>query len=238
MKKLVFTFFLNILVLTPLLISADTKGLPGQPSSSINTPSANPFPSEAPKKEKPLPHPKRPLPEVSTPVAGVPFTLPGIVGIRNGRWAGSDNLYNVRPEISIYVEVVLPEKSNIILDEGVINSRIQQIFSKVGISPAALHEIGEPPMPLFHVLIFVDSIEQFNVASCACRLFESVKLNRMQLEPGIIFQAITWEKQELITSTKKEFNDVLNKTVDDLANTFVERFQYFQNLRLQRQSDH
>lgn len=234
MKKLVATFFLSCIVLNPVFLCAQNQ-MPGQAPSAINKPSAQPFPKPSPEKETPIPRPKLPKPMVASKEGGVPFTLPGIVGLKDGHWVGSDNLYNLSPDISIYIELVQAEDQKFDVDALEIKTRIQEIFSKAGINSAALHAPGEPSLPLYHVLIMLNQIEQYLIASCSCRLFESVNLKRVILEQGITFQAITWEKQDLISASKKDFYPLVEKTIEDFTNGFVERFQYFQNLRFQRQ---
>jgi hypothetical protein len=234
MRKLACVCFLCAVMLNSLNL---WSALPGANPSSINQPNTNPFPKAPPQKEPPIHHPRMPLPPKPSKEAGPPFTLPGIVGLKEGRWAGSDNLYNLNPDISIYVEVVLPEDQKIEVHENEIKARIQELFTKGNIKFVGLHEPGEPPLPFFHVLVMINSLDQFMTAYCGCRLFEAVDLKRVVLEQGITFQAVTWEKQDLILASKKDFLPLLNRTIDDLAGAFVNRFEYFQNLRLQHQSN-
>lgn len=224
---------LTLTSLVPMLLSAD---LPGHPSSASGKQSnPNPFAQPPQPKEAPLPRPKRPLPPVATKDSGPPFTLPGIIGYKEGQWDGSDNLYNLSPNISVFIEIVAPEDKKFDLSDSDLQTVVQGVFAKSGINPAALHIPGDPSLPLFHVLIMLDSIDQFAVACCACRLFEAVDLKRVVLERGITYQAITWEKQTLLSGTRKDFNTLVTKTIEDLTSSFVQRYQYFQNLRNQRQ---
>lgn len=224
-------FILSLISIGPQFLCAD---LPGAAPSTINKPNTNPFPKAAPPKEKPLPQPKISKPTMGVKGAYIPFTLPGIIGVNQGRWEGSDNLYNLNPNISIYIEVVMPENASFNVDEKEIKAKIEEIFSKAGISPLSLYEHGEVDLPLFHVLIMLNSIDQCLSAFCACRLFEAVNLKRVILEQGITFQAVTWEKQDLVAATKKDFYPLLDRTIDNLTEAFVERFQYFQNIRIQK----
>lgn len=219
----------------PQFLCAD---LPGQAPTTINKPNTNPFPKQAPppnQKEKSMgPHKFSKPPRVGVAKDYVPFTLPGIVGMAQGQWVGSDNLYNVRPDITIYVELVMPEDTKFEINDKEIKAKIQEIFTKSGINPTAVHYADEPSLPLFHVLIMLNSIDQCLTAFCACRLFEPVTLKRVIQEQGITFQAITWEKQDLMSATKKDFYPLLDKTIDNLALSFTERFHYFQNVRAQQ----
>lgn len=234
MKKIIFSIFFVFLLGDSLHLSAD---LPGKPPSSINKSTVNPFQKPPPVKEAPGQHPRMPRAPTAVKEIGVPFLLPGIVGLKNGQWAGSDNLYNLRPDIGIYVELVMPEDQKFDINEHNIKERVEGIFSKAGINPVALREQGEPALPLYHVLIMLNQVDQCLTASCSCRLFESVTLKRVILEQGITFQAITWEKQDLISAAHKDFYSFLDKTIEDFTVSFVERFQYFQNLKFQRQGN-
>lgn len=232
MKKLAYIWILTVLLAAPLYLSAD---LPGQAPTSINKPNPNPFPKAAPTKEPRGPSPRAQKPQPTAKDVGTPFTLPGIIGIRASGWVGSDNLYNVAPHISIYIEVATPEGQKLLVNEAQLKARVAGIFTKGGIQPIALHAPGDPSLPLFHVLIMSNQVEQCMTASVAARLFEAVTLKRAAFDPGITFQAITWEKQDLITAAQSDFYSLLEKTIDEFALDFVDRFKYFQNLKVQRQ---
>lgn len=235
MKKLTVVFLINFICLSFQFLSADLPGYaPSSPSSVSKKPTSTPFPKPPPQQEINLPRPRIPPPPVPAREEIIPFTLPGIVGLKDGQWVGSDNLYNLRPDISIYVEIVKQEDQHFDLSEDQIRARIQDVFSRANIAPRALIMPGEPALPLFHVLLMFSSVDQCLTASCTCRLFEQVTLKRVIQEEGITFQAITWEKQNLISASKKDFYQLLDKTIDDIAQSFVDRFQYFQNLRFQK----
>lgn len=223
---------LSLLLLNSVIFSSD---LFGQSTSTMHKANPNPFPKPTPTPEPPLSN-QRPKPQATVPQPvkdiGVTFTLPGIIGLRDKRWVGSDNLYNLKPNISVYVEIVAPEDQKFSVNEQDIKERVQQILSKAGIQPIAFAEPGEPPfLPLYHVLIMLNEVDPCIMACCACRLFESVTLKRVILDPGITYQAITWEKQDLISASKKDFYPLVEKTIDELTASFVERFQYFVNLK-------
>lgn len=234
MKQLIHTLCLALLACVPSLLCAD---LPGQPSSTINKPLSHPFQQQQqqPGQTEKYVHPQPPTSRrpVPTEEGGIPFTIPGIVGAKNGAWVGSDNLFNLKPNMNVYVELVMPENMKIEINEAQIKSLVLQIFARVGIIPIAFVAPGEAPLPLYHVLIMLNQVDECNMAFCACRLFESVTLKRVILNPGITFQAITWEKQELISAAKKDFYPLLNKTITDFTEEFIGRYQYFLNLRTQ-----
>lgn len=236
MKKVIALVLVYVFVIIPSYSFSQMPGKPTQPSLSKQT--TNPFqkpPSPQEKPQPPIQKKKQPQPS-KMKVTGVPFTLPGIVGIVNGQWSGSDNLFNLKPNIGIFVEIVMPEDKTFEVNEAALTALVTELFTKAGISPSAIREPNEPPLPLYHVLIMMNSVDQQIIASCSCRLFEAVTLKRVILEEGITYQAITWEKQELISATPKDFKEVLPKTIQGLTSNFVERFHYFQNLRAQMQT--
>ncbi|MBS4166441.1 MULTISPECIES: hypothetical protein [unclassified Neochlamydia] len=225
MIKIAYAFILAVL-LKASMVYADLPSLSSEvnhPPSAISTAQA----SESLRTS--LLSFKKPLNPILS--QGFPFTLPGIVSWKDNQWVGSDNLYNLKPNIHIILELVKGENKNFDINEEEVKAHIQEKLAKIGISSTLLPEANEPFLPLFHVLVLVDSIDQFYTASCSCRLFEPVILKRVSLEKGIIYQAITWEKQELITSPKKDFSDLLTKTLNGLTEAFVNRFLYFQKLK-------
>lgn len=232
MKK--FTWiFLSVLLTTNCLKAQQMPGKPTQPSLN-KAPFAKP--AQPPTHEAPPIHKRELPPPAKAKITSVPFTLPGIVGIANGQWGGSDNLFNLKPNIGIYVEIVIPEGKKFDVTEVELGTLVTDLFVKAGISPYALQEPESPPLPLFHVLIMINSIGQNVFASCSCRLFESVTLKRVILERGITYQAITWEKQDLISAVTNDFKGTLQKTIEELTSEFTTRFHYFQNFKSQSQS--
>lgn len=81
----------------------------------------------------------------------------------------------------------------------------------------------------------INPIEKGYVAYCGGRLFEEVHLDRVVLDQQTAMQAITWETESLILSPKEELAYQIEKTVDTITNTFVERFQFYENIRTQIQ---
>jgi hypothetical protein len=235
MKKLMIMALAGVTLLLPIAASAQTQPpsqstLPGKASSSLDQSKENPFETAPPEKSSPK-HMIVPKVRPTTTAFSTPYTLPGIVGLAGGKWIGSDNLYNMRPDISVYVEVIMPEGKVFKINETALKELVIGIFEKGMINSPAVHEPDEPSLPLFHILIMMNSIDQYTIANIDCRLFESVTLKRVILDPGITFQAITWEKQELIAATETEFNNVFTKTIQDLATTFSERLNYFQTVK-------
>jgi hypothetical protein len=198
------------------------------------TQAQQPAATKAPAPSRTSVKPYTPTAQPQASLAGV-YLDPGIVANQNGQWVGSDHLYNLSPNIGIVAEIVKPSNFDVklILDE--IKQRISGIFSKAGISPFALESTtqGQPPLPIFHFIIFVNPIPNGVVACCTGRLFEAVTLDRVHLEPGVTFLAITWEKEDLLVSSAAQAVDQISQSVDYIANSFADRFKYFSTLKLQ-----
>lgn len=161
------------------------------------------------------------------------YKLPGITGFKNDQWVGSDNLYNLTSNIGITVEIDKPQGANIPISSEALKSRISALFEKSGITPQPEGQGAEAPLPFFHMLIMAYPVEKSFVAFLTGRLFEPVFVSRIILEKGISWQAITWEKQELVIATKEQFVDQINRSVDEITNNFIERYKYFQHLKPQ-----
>ena len=52
--------------------------------------------------------------------------------------------------------------------------------------------------PFSHILIFLDEADSRNVAYVSGRLFEGVKLDRVDFNPIGTWQAITWGKARVV----------------------------------------
>jgi len=161
------------------------------------------------------------------------YTDPGIVAFQDGKWVGSDHLYNISSNISINVEVVKPPNFNINITEAALKERIAAIFRTAGITPQAEPQQDLPPLPLFHMIVFIYPIPNGIVACCDGRLFEAVTLDRVRLQKGVTWQAITWNKQNLLVSALEQGPEQINQSVDTIATLFTDRYKYFLNLKMQ-----
>ena len=159
------------------------------------------------------------------------YPNPGIVAQRGGAWVGSDHLYNLTNQIDILVEIFKPENVDIPITEEMLRSRVADIFKKGGITPIAELIAGKPPLPFFHVLVMIYPIEKGYVAYCEGRLFENVNLDRIRLDDLTLLQGITWESQNLIVSPTNQIGEQINNSVDEIAETFVERFRFYDEIR-------
>ena len=205
------------------------------PPAKMDSPSMEPlkpleYAKEAPKATEapPLPIPVKPVP--LQPQKSF-YLHPGILVYFNGKWEGSDHLYNLTNQISVQLSIVKPENEILDISESELKKVVEDIFVDVGIRPQTLVAPGRAPLPVFQIEIFVYPIERGFVACCEGRLFESVILERFKMDPNMAFQAITWEKQQLQVSPKAQFKEHIIKTVTDIADSFAERFDAYQRIK-------
>jgi hypothetical protein len=159
------------------------------------------------------------------------YPNPGIVAQRNGRWIGSDHLYNLTDRIEIVAEIFKPRNTELAITEEMIRSRVADIFREGGIKPMAEEKAGQPPLPFFHILVMVYPIDKGYVCYTEGRLFEKVNLDRIVLDEQTALQGITWESQNLILSPQAELKEQVSESVDEIAKTFVDRFQFYEDIR-------
>lgn len=91
--------------------------------------------------------------------------------------------------------------------------------------------LSTPPLPFLHVLIMVNPIEKGYVAYFGLRLFESVEIKRVVLEPDTAFQAITWEKQTLLIASTEDFKKEMSNLTKELTEDFISRYNYYRSLK-------
>lgn len=180
------------------------------------------------------------LPPPVTPMQQVPqkaeYLHPGILVNLGGRWEGSDHLLNLPSNIGIYLKIIKPEEAKLEINELELKRQVQAIFENANIKPITLAPPGKAPLPAFEIEIFIYPIEKGYAAFLDGRLFESVVLDRFKMDPNMEFQAITWEKQNLIVSPKDKFGEQLSKATQEIANAFVERYIAYE--RLKQRSSH
>jgi len=209
-------------------------GQQSAPMGSINsTTGATPPP---PKKET-TKKPETPstIPEYIPLAPRMPVSLdyfhPGILVRDENKWQGGDQLLNLTSNIGVYVTLIKPEGLNFPLTEQQVKSQVAGIFREGEISPTTLAALDQPPLPAFQIEILVYPIEKGYVASIQGRLFESVTLDRFIFDPGMAFEAITWEKKQLIVAPKDKIVSYVTDTVDGITRSFVKRFQAFQKMK-------
>jgi len=160
-----------------------------------------------------------------------PYTQPGIVSYKAGRWIGNDHLYNLSDNIHIVAQVLVPENFDLTVSGDLLRSRAEALLRKSGINPYSPANDAEAVLPFLHILLIVYPVDGGFATSCSIRLFESVGLSRVKVEGGVAWQGITWEKQKLIIVGKDQLVDSINVTVDDILNDFVKRYLFYKKLK-------
>lgn len=227
------TSFLPFFMMNELIAQAP----PPAKMSSTTTPSSTlegtSKPLESLKPQQPAARQPLPPPAQRPPLLRqqAEYLHPGILVFLNGRWEGSDHLLNLSNNVGVIVSLLKPESETLDVSETQIQKEVESIFSLANIKPQTLVASGQPPLPTFEIEVFVYPIERGYVAFCEGRLFESVTLDRFKMDPNMAFQAITWEKQQLIVSPKAQFAEQLTKTVQDIATAFAERFQAYERYK-------
>ena len=164
---------------------------------------------------------------------GLPYSHPGIVAFREGRWLGSDHLLNISNDIAVYVEISKPENVELPVTAERLKTSVQGVFKKAGINIVVHPETGKPTLPFFHILVMLFPIKDGYTFSLMGSLYEEVKLPRITLDDSVTMQAITWDRQSIhIGSTNKVAEELIN-SVDEMATNFVERYTFFEKLKKQ-----
>lgn len=239
MKRFIFascSFFFSFMLIAKVFSQAPIPSKMNstiQSSSTIQTLQQTPLKNESENKAKP-PAPKPAFVPVKPPEF-VPqqadYLHPGILVNISGKWEGGDHLLNISSNIGVYVSMIKPENEVLGINDIQIKKEIENIFTLANIKPQILAIAGKPPLPAFEIEIFIYPIEKGYVACCSGRLFESVILERFKMDTNMAFQAITWEKQNLIVSPKEQFDAQLTKTIQDIAKTFAERYQAYEKIK-------
>lgn len=221
-----------------LFISADVSGeiTPAKMSSTTESSSTIPSIDSYKKPEAPTTTTTTPvLPEAVTPTPQVPqhadYLHPGILVDLDGTWQGSDHLLNISGNIGVYVQLFKPEGEKLAITEAELQKQVESIFGSANIKPLTLAAQDMPPLPAFQIEIFVYPIDRGYAAFLEGRLFESVVLDRFKMDSNMAFQAITWEKQSLIVSPKAKFAEQVSNSVQEIAGSFVTRYQAFEKLK-------
>jgi hypothetical protein len=160
------------------------------------------------------------------------YTHPGIVVSQGGNWVGTDHLLNLTKNIGIVVEILKPAGTKMPFDEATIEKRAADAFKKRDVEATAENSGVRPKLPFFNILLVVYPIDKGFVALIDGRLLESVDPKRVKLDKDTDFQAVTWEKKTLIVAPIDEFEALAEKTVDEIVSTFLERYEYFEKIKL------
>lgn len=167
-----------------------------------------------------------------------PYTQPGIVSYKAGKWIGNDHLYNLSSDIRVVAETFKPEGVSVDITGESLRSRAEGILRKTGINPFAPATSAQTVLPFLHIMVVIYPVEGGGsyATSINVRLFESVDLSRVKLEGGVAWQGITWEKQKLVIAKKDQVVDAVNAALDDMLNDFVKRYLFYKKLQSYLQS--
>lgn len=235
---------MSLRIFFSILLFSSLMNLSAQPPSKTPQLEYPPQKKEGPKKTPPpIPKPpQRPSLNVSTI-----FSSPGIATLEGNEWVGTDHLYNLPPSIGIVVEIVKPtgvqptpqsttttaatSPSVPGFNPAMLEDRIKEIVASslraAKIFPRDLLLERGSPLPFLHFLIILHPVEKGYVAYCAGRLFEAVQLSRIFLRTGITFQAITWEKQELLIAPPEQLQQQILETVQTITFSFTDRIKNY-----------
>lgn len=160
--------------------------------------------------------------------SGELFVYPGVVYNKEGRWVGGENFINLSHRIALQVNIVKPEGVTLPFNESTLTEKILSIFEPAGIIINYSGENGKPPLPLFNLVVVIYPYREGFAGACVARLFEEVKVERVNLNKGETFQGITWEQTSLAVATKNDFEMLLLNTVGGIAKNFVQRLAAYQ----------
>lgn len=175
-----------------------------------------------------------PLIQTKPPIRQTPvYFHPGmLLSPRGGGiWEGGDHLLNLSNTIGVFVEIIKPQDDKLNITENQIQKIVDGIFNQGGITPETRAAPDRPPLPFFHIQILCYPVSRGYVVCCSGRLFESVDIRRVVLDPDMAFQAITWEKQTLFVAPTEGVIQEIEKNVVNIAQSFVERFQSYEQRR-------
>lgn len=168
-----------------------------------------------------------------TNLAGV-YTFPGVViGGESGGWEGSDNVYNITENIGVSAEVIFNSSMKFPIQKEQIVRRVEEIFKTGGIHPQAVLQLGKPPLPLFNVVLMIQPIDKGYALLLSGNLLEEVDVKRVHLTQGA-WQAITWQREDLLVVATEDAPHQINKAIDELAFQFVKVYRHFGYLRNNR----
>jgi hypothetical protein len=228
-KKLFVLTSLISTILSPLSATTPASNI----ADNLPTSPLTPLPP-LPPKTKPTPSPAlQPIKRIQEKLVKEDATYfhPGLLILRGDRWDGGDYLYNLTDQIGVYLSILEPEEKSANLDQKTILQNIFNQFNRSGIKPGIVVKEGSPPLPFFHIQVLVYPVGTRYAASCKGTLFEEVSLKRVELDPSTVFQAITWQRESLIVISSDNFESQLNKSISETVSAFIERFQFYRELK-------
>lgn len=159
------------------------------------------------------------------------YLHPGIIVFHDGSWQGSDHLLNLTKDIGVYVHVIKPNDVDLGVTDAQIKKVVEDVFKTVNINPQTIVSPGQAPLPAFEIEILAYPIEKGYAIAIDGKLFESVQLDRFQLDQNMAFQAITWEKKTLQVGPTFNISEQVLKSVQDIAAAFAERYKAYEDIK-------
>jgi hypothetical protein len=222
--------FLKKSMLVGLLCSYSFSLQADLPGSTPTKTSSKPMlqsPTPTPKDEHPKQPRLRPLVKPELPPMIKPFGMPGVIGIQNGKWEGTDYLGSLSNNIGISVEILKNENVPSVVDASSIEAVIAETFTKEDINPNAEVTQG-PPLPFLHVLILIYPIDKDHyVIFGNGRLFEQIQVVRKDFVPSGFWQGITWENQDVTTASVQQLDAQVRTLAGKIGSDFAKRYRQY-----------
>jgi hypothetical protein len=156
------------------------------------------------------------------------YPYPGDIYNEGGIWKGVDHLANLGNSIPLQVDILAPQDLKLTITESSVNEVLEKVFKDAGFnnspSPKGEHAF-------FSMMILIFPINEGLAASIQGRLFEEVQVKRTLIAKDHKLQAETWDQSTLIVAPTAEFDELLYKSVSEVATNFVKRVQAFQGKR-------
>lgn len=192
---------------------------PGQPPAGQQPPK---------QPQKPPMPPSFARPPMPTRLSAI-FTSPGIATLQGSEWVGSEHLYHLPEAIGIVVEIIKPATTaaTITITEEKLKEITVEALKGAHIRSRDPLIANLSLLPFLHILVIAHPIEKGFVAYCALRLFEEVQVPRIFLKAGIVWQAITWEKQELLVTPPEQANVQIEQTIQSMLASFADRIKSY-----------
>ncbi|MBA3815818.1 MAG: hypothetical protein H0X29_04725 [Parachlamydiaceae bacterium] len=200
-----------------------STGLPGYTPSKI-PPVVYPSKPAAPQV---VPSTQAPLSKPVIPAMDKPFGMPGVVGLRDGKWEGTDYLGHVSKNITLDVEVLKNDNTPVNVDISTLKGALTALLKNEGIIPHA--ELSEgPPLPFLHVLVIIYPVDKDKfVVFTTTRLFEEIQVVRKEFKPAGFWQGITWENQDISLATSEQLVAQVTSSTETLLKAFLERYKLY-----------
>lgn len=220
-KKIILSW---VLCWFSMSLQADLPGSPSQKPTPSRTPQRT---TQPPLKKHPVIPSRKPLMKSELPPMNKPFGMPGVVGLQNGKWEGTDYLGYLSNNINISVEIINSENEQLILSPASIEDLIANIFIKENINPNAGSTQG-PSLPFLHVLFLIYQVDKDKyVVFGTGRLFEQIQVMRKDFIPSGIWQGITWENQDAAIVSGEQLNAKIREVAEAIATNFIQRYRQY-----------